>query len=1532
MATTASTVPKFGSNQPKLQTVDNLTLPKQLAAQILQLINNGQVDIAWHKIVDLYNASVTATSQPSIAYGSVEAYDWLISPQTPKNFDWLITCQVLGLKACQKSNSVRFSSSALISYLSRLSGTNCGYPSSKLNLIGKLAFSLSRLCSGADSLKIKLASLALVNDQDESRVYTATVSAINASNVVSDLTHWIKHFPALSRFSDICSQSTSDWKVTLTSIADGAELPPEAVEGLQGLDSDDDLFSLCKKLISSDKLHTIAKILKLALQRHHKFLISLTESVVRHVKKLKGLNQAYLSSVQELYHNLATDLEDHDCQIILLSNSLFNLGILARTAVSYDAALDSWVNSIDLEHRLSQLSNAYHVKCERCVSLAIANKSYEIAWKVGTQYLLRADVVVTSLDLPTDIIPLLNSLCSLVLDGKIGLEQLADERLCCILLVAIAVLYPKGKLGDRPTKGPMASNLLDHVSDTKIKPLCHYAYFYSTGTLHHTFTDSLLLCEDNVIRGGLYFAKGVTQSQDVRDQLQMLTVAVNSLNSGGAVMANASLISAMSGFLSMTGHHTLRISLLTPLAQSNSDAKMRIHSTLAVIQSFLALENREKARHYLALAHKLILESNCSDHQDMLEDIKLADCEVRNVCPSVSMVEANSNKSLSISLRKLRLHCKVVFHDQSRARGVVQLQDLHKRITKTPDAWLRSELFMDYHFALTQIYEELGVVNSALFHLKAAIAIAESSQAHMRLMEFLIFLVEISLRFGNDETNSVAESLKLCEDLAQKSQCSDIRRLRLLRVQALYAQACGNAAQEEMTYSNLSDFLDTKLASERANESMGRLSLDSENKTLTSPHPVSNGHQCEVSCTESIYAQTILNRVSGLVHKDQLGKAQDLLETLLVTSPSCQSLPLFAIVKAFLLLKRAQKTLSLNPTYSSMEDSALSLPSVVHSQGRPGPLVKPTSTPIRTLPKKAFSLAYENVRQAIEDLYQAHDLLNASAMSKSGPNSDRDFAKLANLFNSVCMVLCGIANVDEPSNVSVLELSKGLSFASERAIYSARLSSGSNSLPTPALTLNASSSNIDCLPPQWVVLSINASSDGILSVTRFDQQRGSFTLSLPLNRHNALDADEPAFTLAQGLTSLREIISASNESATYQTTSSIKTAAQRKAWWDNRFKLDSRLKKLVADMEFIWFGGFRGLFSDKRIEIDLADEFATRVKAIFADHIPAKKLGRLAKHTPSTQQSILFELNMWVFDLFLTVGHPGSRQPCEPALLEDLIYFVLDIMQFHGEEIPYDEIDMDRLVLAIENAICDYHVKLQEYEQESYEHIVLVLDKSCHELPWESMPMLRSKSVSRVPSLDILQTLLNKRQKHLTLSKELPVKYILNPGGDLVKTQSRFELRFQSQQNWSGLMGQEPSESQLVDTLSSDCIAIYIGHGGAEQYIRASQIKKSSHCAPTLLLGCSSGKVHRAGEYQSYGTPLVFCTASCPMLVAMLWDVTDKDIDQFSMSLLEKWGLLEESQPGLSICSAVSRSRDVCTLRYLNGGAPIVYGLPLRLK
>jgi len=204
---------------------------------------------------------------------------------------------------------------------------------------------------------------------------------------------------------------------------------------------------------------------------------------------------------------------------------------------------------------------------------------------------------------------------------------------------------------------------------------------------------------------------------------------------------------------------------------------------------------------------------------------------------------------------------------------------------------------------------------------------------------------------------------------------------------------------------------------------------------------------------------------------------------------------------------------------------------------------------------------------------------------------------------------------------------------------------------------------------------------------------------------------------------------------------------------------------------------------------------------------------------------------------------------------------------------------------------------------------------------------------------------------------------ILNPGKDLKATQSRFEEPLQELPGWETIIEREPTEIEMKDCLENHEMLLYFGHGSGGQYIRSRTIKKLERCAVALLMGCSSGALTEAGDFEPYGTPMNYMHAGCPAMLATLWDVTDKDIDKFSSTVLEKWGLFEKAKPPVpsgsvkksakqrgkskvkdveetkvikmgpvSLDEAVAHGRESCLLKYLNGAAPVLYGVPVFLS
>lgn len=116
------------------------------------------------------------------------------------------------------------------------------------------------------------------------------------------------------------------------------------------------------------------------------------------------------------------------------------------------------------------------------------------------------------------------------------------------------------------------------------------------------------------------------------------------------------------------------------------------------------------------------------------------------------------------------------------------------------------------------------------------------------------------------------------------------------------------------------------------------------------------------------------------------------------------------------------------------------------------------------------------------------------------------------------------------------------------------------------------------------------------------------------------------------------------------------------------------------------------------------------------------------------------------------------------------------------------------------------------------EHLLLALDKNVQAFPWESIPCLRGRPVSRVPSLPVLldQVALGKLMQPNSERRTVNTKrthFILNPSGDLKNTQETFEpflKDMQERAGWRGSIGTPPAEMEMRQILEGNELVLYV--------------------------------------------------------------------------------------------------------------------------
>lgn len=545
---------------------------------------------------------------------------------------------------------------------------------------------------------------------------------------------------------------------------------------------------------------------------------------------------------------------------------------------------------------------------------------------------------------------------------------------------------------------------------------------------------------------------------------------------------------------------------------------------------------------------------------------------------------------------------------------------------------------------------------------------------------------------------------------------------------------------------------------------------------------------------------------------------------------------------------------------------------------------------------------------------------------------------------------------------------------------------------------------VDILPTPWTAVSLGLNQDcDELYITRYRRGQSPLVLRLPFSRQKSEDADDDMFDFHMGREELKEIIELSN----YSCHNSIETGAKgaKNNWWSEREALDVRLHELLLNIENIWLGGFRGVFAQHARDVDQLNRFRKDFEIILDRHLPSRRATKRGSKKLSLDDQVL--------ELFIGLGSDQDGEVDLDEPLSDLLYFVVDMLQFSGERNAYDEVDFDSMAIEVLDALRTYHDN-SDVEDQDGAHLILVLDRRLQAFPWESLPFLQDASVSRVDSMLCLRDrILEMRRRFGNENDRYTVtrqsgSYILNPSADLKNTETILapELSKLGQSNgaeWKAIVRQEPTEDEFSTALTTSSMLLYFGHGSGSQYIRPRAIRRLDSCSEVVwLMGCSSGAVTEHGELEAHAVPLAYLLAGqrsetlapsdnqssskCMSVLATLWDVTDKDIDRFSLAVGEEWGLwssprdtskvsaktprkrevvaapstpqrgaktpktpkvrktpapartparsrsrVRDVMKEQSLVEAVSKSRDACYLRYLNGAAPVVYGVPVYL-
>lgn len=216
---------------------------------------------------------------------------------------------------------------------------------------------------------------------------------------------------------------------------------------------------------------------------------------------------------------------------------------------------------------------------------------------------------------------------------------------------------------------------------------------------------------------------------------------------------------------------------------------------------------------------------------------------------------------------------------------------------------------------------------------------------------------------------------------------------------------------------------------------------------------------------------------------------------------------------------------------------------------------------------------------------------------------------------------------------------------------------------------------VDIIPVAWKVISVSLSeARDEIHICKLQKGLNPFVLRLPLGRHNSRDADEDTFGFDHGSAEILEITELANFSA--QDARNMSRSGAKSAWWAEREALDERLKALLANIENVWLSGFRGVFSSQKRHPELLSRFQHSFQNILDKYLPSRQaFGKRSK-------AGRVNLDSRILELFVSLGAPVDSSELEEPLT-DLLYFVVDVLQFNGERNAYDEVDFDSVSATI---------------------------------------------------------------------------------------------------------------------------------------------------------------------------------------------------------------------------------------------------------
>ena len=502
-----------------------------------------------------------------------------------------------------------------------------------------------------------------------------------------------------------------------------------------------------------------------------------------------------------------------------------------------------------------------------------------------------------------------------------------------------------------------------------------------------------------------------------------------------------------------------------------------------------------------------------------------------------------------------------------------------------------------------------------------------------------------------------------------------------------------------------------------------------------------------------------------------------------------------------------------------------------------------------------------------------------------------------------------------------------------------------SALDTRSTAMAALNKILAPLPKSYVVAATFITPTGHLVIARVQRDRAPITLCTALPRGWRGDP-------TSAVSRCRSVLNASSfglGNAPFYVASKDDAKCAKQRWWCQRHALDAALKASIDFFDKTWIGALRVLLgttptlSDSigMSPISLSSTGHTEMRRLCANAAPylsnaefealfrAVPRGAVNMTSLDTRDSLFggdqaFKvLSMWiqaitslsVADLKAALTMLGL---CSVGLKNGLSRRLCQVLRSAA-------------------SVLGQNVKRTSRWTVGREPLLLALDDRLQYLPIEHLDITHSAPISRVPSLAFalfLAAQMRFGKCNATNGIRMQACCVIDPEANLPSTRHRVKsyLRNRDSQicvDWfCAALGAAPTAqttARVATTMSTCAVYLFCGHNHGATYLES--VVESNFMSAMLLMGCSSGALSNEGDSVSRGVAIELLARGVPTVVAMLWDVTDRDVDCVTLELVQ----LLAKNPTCPIPDQLCTAKKAARLLALNGAATVCYGLPVSL-